>query len=53
MNCHNDNENYSFHVGGGVYSFGDGSVRFIADNIPLELQIALMTRAAEDLVDTF
>ena len=24
MNCNNDNEIYSFHVGGGVYSFADG-----------------------------
>ena len=43
MNCYNDNETYSFHSGGGVYSFGDGSARFVSDDIDLELQISLMT----------
>lgn len=53
MNCHNNNENYSFHYGGGVYSFGDGSVRFLTDNLPLDLQLSLITRAGEDIVQAF
>ncbi|HEX3598893.1 MAG TPA: DUF1559 domain-containing protein, partial [Lacipirellulaceae bacterium] len=33
INCNNNNENYSFHVGGGMFSFADGSVHFIADDL--------------------
>src|SRR5262249_21037006 len=29
MNCSNNNETYSFHTGGAMHLFGDGSVRFL------------------------
>ncbi len=51
MNCNNRDENYSFHIGGGMYSMGDGSVRFISDDIDLELMISLVTRGGDDTVD--
>jgi hypothetical protein len=50
INCNNDNEVYSFHVGGGYFSFADGSIHFLADNLDLEVQISLNTRAGEDTV---
>jgi prepilin-type processing-associated H-X9-DG protein len=50
FNCHNDNEVYSFHVGGGNFSFGDGSVQFLADSMDTEVQVSVITRAGEDTV---
>lgn len=35
MNCHNNNEIFSFHPGGAVFSYCDGSVRFIPNEIDL------------------
>ncbi len=48
INCNNDNEVYSFHVGGGMFSFVDGSVHFLADTLDIEVQISLNTRAGEE-----
>jgi prepilin-type processing-associated H-X9-DG protein len=50
MNCHNNNEIYSFHRGGCNFVFGDGSVHFIAENINPETFVSLFTRNAEDIV---
>lgn len=52
FNCNNDNEVYSFHVGGGYFSFADGSVQFLADSLDIEVQVSLNTRAGEDSVET-
>jgi prepilin-type N-terminal cleavage/methylation domain-containing protein len=52
FNCNNDNEVYSFHVGGGLFSFGDGSVQFLNQDLDTELQVAFITRAGEDFVDS-
>jgi prepilin-type N-terminal cleavage/methylation domain-containing protein len=52
INCNNDNEVYSFHVGGGIFSFTDGSVQFLSEDLDIELQISFNTRAGEDAVDT-
>ena len=49
MNCNNENENYSVHIGGGNYSLCDGSVQFLADTMDLDVQISLHTRAGDDL----
>jgi type II secretory pathway pseudopilin PulG len=51
MNCNNRDENYAFHVGGGMYSMGDGSVHFISDDVDLDLSISLTTRAGDDAID--
>jgi prepilin-type processing-associated H-X9-DG protein len=49
MNCDNTHEIYSFHPGGAVFAFGDGSVDFIRDDIDLDSFISLFTRAAGDV----
>jgi prepilin-type N-terminal cleavage/methylation domain-containing protein len=53
INCNNSNEIYSFHVGGGMFSFADGSVHFIADTIDGDVQVSLITRAGDDTVKDF
>jgi hypothetical protein len=52
MNCNNDNEIYSFHVGGGLFSLGDGSVQFLTDTLDIEVQLSFTTRAGEDFVES-
>ncbi|GIW98618.1 MAG: prepilin-type N-terminal cleavage/methylation domain-containing protein [Pirellulaceae bacterium] len=37
INTHNWNAPYSFHVGGIQISLGDGSVRFLAENVDVEI----------------
>lgn len=49
MNCNNYQGLYSFHPGGGVELFGDGSASFINENIDLDSFISLYTRAADDI----
>ncbi len=49
MNCNNNNEIYSFHVGGCNFSMGDGAVRFVEEDIDPDVFISLFTRAAEDV----
>ena len=51
INCDNNNETYSFHVGGANFTMGDGSVRFVSENIAPEVFVALHTRAGEDIVE--
>jgi prepilin-type N-terminal cleavage/methylation domain-containing protein len=43
INCHNDNETYSFHSGGANHVFTDGSVRFIKEGISPQTYAALIT----------
>jgi prepilin-type N-terminal cleavage/methylation domain-containing protein/prepilin-type processing-associated H-X9-DG protein len=50
INCNNDNEVYSFHIGGAMFSFADGSVRFLSDDLDIETQISVNTRAGDDVV---
>jgi prepilin-type processing-associated H-X9-DG protein len=50
MNCDNTHEIYSFHPGGAVFAFGDGSVDFIRDNIEIDTFVSLFTRNAGDIV---
>jgi prepilin-type processing-associated H-X9-DG protein len=39
---------YSFHDGGANFTFADGSVRFLAENIDLKLLASLVTRAGAE-----
>ncbi|MBX9626989.1 MAG: DUF1559 domain-containing protein [Gemmataceae bacterium] len=45
INCHNDNETYSFHPGGAMHVFTDGSVRFVRETITPQSYAALITAA--------
>jgi type II secretory pathway pseudopilin PulG len=49
MNCNNNNEIYSFHVGGCNFSLGDGSVRFLVEGMEPEVFVSLFTRAGGDV----
>jgi prepilin-type N-terminal cleavage/methylation domain-containing protein/prepilin-type processing-associated H-X9-DG protein len=53
MNCKNENEIYSFHIGGGNFAFADGSVQFVSETADLDVQVSLVTREGEDLVGSF
>jgi prepilin-type N-terminal cleavage/methylation domain-containing protein/prepilin-type processing-associated H-X9-DG protein len=50
MNKKNDNEPYSFHMGGANFLFADGGVRFVRELVPLATLAALCTRAAGEMI---
>jgi prepilin-type N-terminal cleavage/methylation domain-containing protein len=50
FNCNNNEEIYSFHVGGGFFVFGDGAVHFITESIDPDVFVSLFTRDANDIV---
>lgn len=43
INCHNDNETYSFHTSGAMHAMADGSVQFTSANISPQVYAALLT----------
>ena len=49
MNCTNDSELYSFHVGGGEFVFADSSVHFLSQSIDGKAFVALLTRSFGDI----
>lgn len=50
MNCTNNNEVYSFHPGGAAALFGDGSVRFLVQQIEMRVLGAVLScQAGETL----
>jgi prepilin-type processing-associated H-X9-DG protein len=51
INCHNGNEIYSFHFKGANFLFGDGSVRFMVQDLRPKTFAALYTRAGGDQPD--
>jgi prepilin-type processing-associated H-X9-DG protein len=51
INCSNVEGVYAFHSGGAQAVFGDGSVRFLGQNIPTHLFARLVTRAGGEAVD--
>jgi prepilin-type N-terminal cleavage/methylation domain-containing protein/prepilin-type processing-associated H-X9-DG protein len=50
MNCTNNGEMYSFHTGGANVLFGDGSVRFLRQNLSVGVMAALITRDGGEVV---
>ncbi len=46
INCTNDNEIFSFHPGGAMCMFGDGSVRFFSQSIDIRIIGRFITRGA-------
>ncbi|RLS55651.1 MAG: DUF1559 domain-containing protein [Planctomycetota bacterium] len=53
VNCSNDSELYSFHVGGVQALLCDGSVRFISENTSGTTLSALATRGNSEIVGDF
>ena len=51
MNCNNNNETYSFHLGGCVFSFGDGGARFISETVDPDVHVSTITRQGRDIFD--
>lgn len=52
MNCDNYQGQYSFHPGGAVQLYGDGSCDLLNENIEMDTFISLFTRAADDIPGT-
>ncbi len=53
MNTCNDSEMYSFHTGGVTFVMGDGSVRFISQNIDVNTFAAVVTKGGGEAVGDF
>jgi prepilin-type N-terminal cleavage/methylation domain-containing protein/prepilin-type processing-associated H-X9-DG protein len=51
MNCNNNNEIYSFHIGGCNFLYGDGAVRFVGEDVSAETFVALFTRDDGDIAE--
>lgn len=51
MNYNNDEEIYSFHIGGCFFGMGDGAVRFFQESIDPDAFVSLFTRDSEDVSD--
>lgn len=50
INCSNDNEVYSFHVGGAHVLMTDGAVRFLSESLPIDELVALVSRNGHEVV---
>lgn len=48
MNCTNWDDIFSFHPGGAIFLFGDGSADFLTDDLNVDTFVSLFTRAADD-----
>ncbi len=48
VNCHNNNEIWSFHFKGANYLFADGSVHWMRETLDKKIFLALYTRGAGD-----
>ena len=52
INCNNADEIFSFHPGGANFLMGDGSVRFVSQDISPQSFTALFTRMGGEVVGT-
>jgi prepilin-type N-terminal cleavage/methylation domain-containing protein/prepilin-type processing-associated H-X9-DG protein len=48
MNCRNDQQPFSFHLGGVNASYLDGSVRFVNESLSGDLMASLITRSCDE-----
>jgi hypothetical protein len=53
IGIHGTGAPYSFHTGGAQFALGDGSVRFITENISFSVFIALATPAGGEVIGEF
>ena len=53
INMTNNNEAYSFHVGGLNINLADGSTRFLTQYIDLELYASLITKAEQEILEQY
>jgi prepilin-type processing-associated H-X9-DG protein len=53
INCSNNSEVYSFHLGGANVVFADGSVHFLSSKMDLCVLSALVTRAGGEIVPEY
>lgn len=53
INCSNDSEVYSFHMGGSMILMGDASVRFLSENVGPSVVAAIMSMNRGDKVGEF
>lgn len=53
INCTNNGEPYSFHSAGVNHGMCDGSVRFVANNIPIRTYARLITAQGDEQVGDF
>lgn len=51
INCTNLEEVYSFHPGGANFTYGDGSVHFISEDLDIVIFAALHSRAGSEVVE--
>lgn len=51
INCHNNEEVYSFHVNGVNFTFADGSVRFVGEDLAPIVFAALHSRSGGELIN--
>lgn len=51
LNCTNANEIYSFHAEGALTLFGDGSVRFLSEQVEIRVVAAAISRWAGDVAE--
>ncbi len=49
-NCNNNNEVFSFHPGGAHHVFADGSVRFVAETVPIDIFVRLISCQNREIV---
>jgi prepilin-type N-terminal cleavage/methylation domain-containing protein len=52
MNCDNYQGQYSFHPGGAVQLYGDGSADLLSEDVDMDTFISLFTKAAGDIPGT-
>jgi prepilin-type N-terminal cleavage/methylation domain-containing protein/prepilin-type processing-associated H-X9-DG protein len=52
INCTNNNEIYSFHIGGANVLMGDGAVRYLRETVTPATLAALVTRAGGEIIES-